>query len=306
MSSHHHHHHTTTGNIGAAFLLYLGFAIFELIGGLLTNSVAVLSDALHDLGDSLSLGAAWILNRYADRSADGRFSYGYRRFSLLGALLNSIILVGGSLFILSEALQRLQNPESFSEGGLILIAIVGIAINGIAALRLREGGTLNARVLSWHLIEDVLGWAAVLLMGVISLFVDMPILDPLLSIGITLFVLFNAIRNVWATVRLFLQAVPADIDLAQIEKNLCAVEGVRSIHNLRVWSLDGEHHVLSAHLVVDPSADAPTLQRIKAESRAALSDLHLDDSAIQLDFGEGDCADKEHHHHESPEPAHAH
>jgi cobalt-zinc-cadmium efflux system protein len=300
----HPHSHSTTGNIGAAFLLNLGFAIFELVGGLLTNSVAVLSDALHDLGDSLSLGIAWLLNRYADRSADSRFSYGYRRFSLLGALLNSVILVGGSLFVLSEAIQRLQNPEPFSEGGLIVIALIGIAVNTIAALRLREGGTLNARVLSWHLIEDVLGWAAVLVMGVISLFVDAPILDPLLSIGITVFVLFNAVRNVWATARVFMQAVPPEINLTDVEHKLVTVQGVQSVHNLRIWSLDGEHNVLSAHLVVSPQADGATLQRIKADSRAALADLHLDDSAIQLDFGDADCAAESENHEERE--AHAH
>lgn len=305
MSSHS-HQHSTTGNIGIAFLLNFGFAIFELVGGLLTNSVAVLSDALHDLGDSLSLGASWLLNRYAERSADKRFSYGYRRFSLLGALLNSIILVGGSLFVLSEAVQRLQNPEPFSEGGLIFIAIIGIAVNSFAALRLREGNSLNSQVLSWHLIEDVLGWVAVLVMGIISLFIDLPILDPLLSIGITVFVLINAVRNVWSTVRVFMQAVPADVNLPQIESNLRAVEGVQSVHNVRVWSLDGEHHVLSAHLVVDPNTDAPALQRIKAASRAALADLHLDDSAIQLDFGDADCDSESTTHAESEDHTHEH
>jgi cobalt-zinc-cadmium efflux system protein len=283
------HSHSTTGNIGVAFLLNLGFAIFELIGGLLTNSVAVLSDALHDLGDSLSLGIAWLLNRYADRSAD-------TRFSLLGALLNSAILVGGSLFVLSEAIQRLQNPQPFSEGGLILIALIGIAVNTLAALRLREGGTLNARVLSWHLIEDVLGWAAVLVMGVVTLFVDAPILDPLLSIGITVFVLINAVRNVWATERVFMQSVPPGVNLTDVEHKLVAVQGVQSVHNLRIWSLDGEHNVLSAHLVVHPQTDAATLQRIKADSRAAIADLHLDDSAIQLDFGDADCSDDSYLH----------
>lgn len=296
---HHHHHHSPSANIGIAFALNIGFAFFELIGGALTNSVAVLSDALHDLGDSLSLGMAWLLNRYARRSPDARYTYGYQRFSLLGALLNALILVSGSLFVLSEAVQRLQNPEPFHQSGLLLIAIIGIVVNGAAVLRLRKGGSLSERVISWHLIEDVLGWAAVLVMGIVALFVDAPILDPLLSIAITTFVLINAVRSVWRTARVFMQAVPQDVDVAALEQKLSAVDGVHSVHRLRVWSLDGEHHVLSAHLVVDPAAEAGTLQRIKHESQAIFNGLHLEDVALQLDFGDADCISQPHHALES-------
>lgn len=287
------HQHSSGKNIGLAFLLNLGFASFELVGGLLTNSIAILSDALHDFGDSLSLGFAWLLNRYSKRPADVRFTYGYRRFSLLGALLSSVVLVVGSLLVFSEAVQRLQNPEPFNTSGVLFIAVIGIAVNGFAAMRLRQDNTLNERVISWHLLEDVLGWIVVMVMGIISLFVDLPILDPLLSIGITLFVLFNVARNIWATLRVFLQATPKDVDMGVVETKLRAINGIQAVHHLRIWSLDGESNVLTAHLVVKPDTQMADLSRIKEESRNALSDLNLEDTTFQFDATNADSGDGE-------------
>jgi cobalt-zinc-cadmium efflux system protein len=287
--AHAHHHHETSGNIALAFWLNLGFTLFEIVGGLLTNSIAIVSDALHDAGDSLSLGMAWLLERYANKGSDWRYSYGYRRFSLLGAFINSAVLIVGSLFVLNEAVQRLKTPEPFDKGGLILIAVIGVVVNGFAALRLREGGSLNARALSWHMIEDVLGWAALLVMGIVSLFIDLPILDPLFSLGISAWIIYNAARNLWATAKVFLQAAPAGIDLSAIEGKLAAIAGVQSVHSLRLWSLDGEHHVLTAHLVADETATVQDFQRIKQGWQSAIGDLHLEDSALQIDLGDEDC-----------------
>lgn len=289
------HKHDPSGgqNIGVAFALNLGFALLEFAGGVLTNSVAILSDALHDFGDSLSLGLAWLLMRFSRRRADARFSFGYRRFSLLGALITSVVLVFGSMVVLTEAIKRLQSPEPFDARGLIIFAVIGIAINGFAAIRLRRDDTLNERVISWHLIEDVLGWVAVLVMGILALFVDIPILDPLLSIGITLFVLFNVVRNVWSTLRVFLQAVPSEIDLKDIEAKLRAVADVQSVHSLRVWSLDGEYNVLSAHLVVKMGSDfnAESMRRITTQSAQVLADVHVDEFTFQLDTAASDAAE---------------
>lgn len=158
MGLNHQHDKKNTGNIRIAFFLNLCFTILEIIGGLWTNSIAILSDALHDLGDSFSLGLAWFLNKYSHRKADEKFSYGYRRFSLLAALINTIVLIIGSVFILSEAIPRLYNPQHSNAQGMVLFAIVGILINGIAVLKLKGGNSINIRVVMWHLLEDVLGW----------------------------------------------------------------------------------------------------------------------------------------------------
>jgi cobalt-zinc-cadmium efflux system protein len=268
----------------------LGFTLLEIVGGLWTNSLAILSDAVHDLGDSISLGLAWFLERYAGREGDWRYSYGYRRFSLLGALVNAIILVGGSLLVVWRAIPRLLNPEPTNAGGMVLFAILGVLVNGLAVLRLRGNKSLNARVVAWHLLEDVLGWLAVLVVAVVLLFTDLYILDPLLSLLIALYVLYNAVKNLWETLALFLQGTPRGLALDKIESELAGVDGVNSTHHTHLWSLDGEHHVLSTHLVVDENATKADLQRIKGDARQALRPFELSHITIEIENGEGDCA----------------
>lgn len=193
--AHSHSHTNSTSNIKSAFFLNLFFTIIEIIGGFLTNSIAILADAIHDFGDSLSLGLSWGLDKYSQKKRTPRFSYGYKRFSLLAALINSIVLIIGSIFILSRVIPRLIAPEPSNATGMILLAILGIIINGIAVLRLKRGSSLNEKVVSWHLFEDVLGWIAVLIVGTINIFVSIPILDPLLAIIFTLLILYNILKN---------------------------------------------------------------------------------------------------------------
>jgi cobalt-zinc-cadmium efflux system protein len=245
------HSHDASGNIKAAFFLNLAFTLLEIIGGIWTNSLAILSDSIHDLGDSLSLGLAWYLDRFSKKGMDQKFSYGYRRFSLLGALINAIILIIGSLFILVKAIPRLIDPEPSNAQGMILFSIVGILANGLAFIRLKDAKTLNAKVIAWHLIEDVLGWVAVLVVSIALLFSDIQILDPILSILITLYVSYNVIANLKKTLAFFMQAVPESINISDIDRRLQIIEKVRSTHYTHIWSLDGEHNVLTTHVVVD-------------------------------------------------------
>lgn len=275
--------HGAGGSIRLAFLLNLAFTIAEFLGGWWTNSVAITADALHDLGDSVSLGLAWVLERVAGREASARFSYGYRRFSLLGALLNTVVLLVGSLLVLSEAVPRMLRPEHTDAEGMLAFALVGVAVNGAAVFKLRGTDSLNARVVAWHLLEDVLGWVAVLIVSVVLLFKDIPILDPLLSVLITLYVLYNVAGNLKTTLSLFLQAVPEGVDARRVEADLRAIEGVRSVHHLHIWSLDGEDHVLSAHLVVEPEVDRQHNRRIRAQARAVAGALATAHATIELE-----------------------
>lgn len=293
MGHHHHHHvheHTTSRELLIAFALNASFTVFELVGGLLINSVAVLSDALHDLGDSIALGLAWFLSRYSEKSSDELYSYGYRRFSLLGALVNTIILIVGGILVLREAIPRVFAPEPFNVPGLIIFAVIGVAVNGLAAYRLRGQASTNAQVVSWHLLEDVLGWAVVLVVGIVSLFVDLPVLDPLLSILITSYVLYNVVGKLRDTLKLFLQAVPDHIDPRDIERRLRRVGGVQDVHHMHIWSLDGEHHVFSAHLVVDAALSKDDAMCVKQDCRAAIRDLDLSHVTIEIEYGGQDCS----------------
>jgi len=293
----HNHNHipnngsTTSQRIGWAFFLNLGFTIIEFIGGIMTNSTAIMADAVHDLGDSISIGMAWVLNRLSDKKSDGNYSYGYRRFSLLGALINAVVLIIGSAWVLSTAIPRLKDPEMPVSEGMFALAIFGIAVNGFAAYKLSQGKTMNERVLNWHLLEDVLGWVAVLVVSVILMFAEWPILDPILSIAFTLFILFNVIKNLITTLRLFLQAVPDDKVQQEVQQHLLDLDCVKDVHHLHFWSLDGEHHVLTAHLVLDHILEISQLNKIKADIAQVLSKYELEHTTIEFEFPDEQCRD---------------
>lgn len=290
---HDHSRDHSSSRIRWAFFLNLVFTIIEFVGGWLTNSTAIMADAVHDLGDSLSIGLAWYLNTISQKEADTNFTYGYRRFSLLGAIINGAVLVVGSLWVLNMAVPRLAQPEMPDANGMIALALLGVSVNGFAAYKLSAGKSLNERVLNWHLLEDVLGWCAVLIVGVVLRFVEWPILDPILSIGFTLFILFNVVKNLSGASRLFLQGAP-DGDLsAQIMHQLQAIDTVDEVHHLHLWSLDGERHVLTAHIVVNQSMTAIQQQTLKNTIAELLNEFQLEHTTIELEYPEELCRDSE-------------
>ncbi len=239
----------------------------------------------------VSIGLGWILGKLSDKGADKHFSYGYRRLSLLGALANSAVLIAGSVWVLFEAIPRLASPEMPHAQGMFGLAILGVAVNGYAAYKLSDGKTLNERVLNWHLMEDVLGWVAVLIVSVVLMFVDWPILDPLLSIAFTLFILINVLRTLKETIKLFMQATPDQVLREEIHQQLLSVEQVAEIHHLHLWSLDGEHHVLTAHLVLNRCLDNDVQQQVKTEIAAGLKSYQLAHTTIEFEQPEEPCRD---------------
>lgn len=292
----HSHSHGKDDRIGWTFFLNVSFTIIEFIGGWLTNSTAIMADAVHDLGDSLSIGFAWILSRFSDKEASDRFSYGYRRLTLFGALINSIVLVIGSVWVLFEAIPRLSNPEMPMAEGMLGLALLGVAVNGYAVFKLKAGKTLNEKVLTWHLLEDVLGWVAILIVSIVLLFVDLPILDPLLSIGFTLFILFNVLKNLKTTLALFLQATPDEEVQNNIEKAIKAIPEINGIHHMHFWSLDGESHVLTAHLELAHNFEVDKLIRLKQQVAKELSSYNLSHTTIEFEFPQETCRDEHEKH----------
>ncbi|WP_234985405.1 cation diffusion facilitator family transporter [Porphyromonas crevioricanis] len=290
---HHGHHHHGEGNLLLAFVLNLLFAIIELIGGLWTNSVAILSDALHDFGDSISLGVAWRLQRLSEKKRTAYFTYGYKRFSLLGALLISVILLVGSFFVLHAAIERIITPtDHVNETGMLILAILGLVINGIAAIRLSKGESLNERAVMLHMLEDVLGWAAVLVVSIVMHFVYLPILDPLLSIAITIWILYNVYRNLRSTLRVLLQGSPEEVDMKALESELTGIDGVSSVHDLHAWTLDGERHVLTVHLVCSSQVSTSHVEReskLKESVRACCKHYGIDHATIEIDYPGHSC-----------------
>ncbi len=237
--------------VGFAAFLNIAFTVLEIVGGLWTNSLAILSDALHDFGDSVALIASWLFEREAKRSPDTSRTFGYQRLSLFSALFSASILVAGSLVIILQAIPRLMNPELVNATGMVGIAVIGITFNGLGFFLLKKGESLNEKVLSWHLLEDVLGWVGILVGGVIIYIWKFYLLDPILTIGLTAFILYNVTKNLKEAVNILLQGVPKHINLEAVKKDVTAIKGVLDIHDIHIWSLEGETDILTAHIVLD-------------------------------------------------------
>ncbi|WP_018968861.1 cation diffusion facilitator family transporter [Rubritalea marina] len=280
----HNHHHGSSDNLKIAFFLNLGFTIIEIIGGMFTNSIAILTDALHDAGDTASLGLAWYFEKLSSRKRNEQHTYGYKRFRLLGGLITGVVLVIGLSFILWKAIERLMTPEPVNAPGMMALAVLGIIINGAAVLRVKKGTSLTEKVVSWHLIEDTLGWAAVLIGAGIMVLWDLPIIDPILSIGISLFVLWNVCRNLKQVILVFLQTTPESFDLADFEKQVVTIPGVLSTHHTHSWSLDGESHVLSTHLVMESNTDRPAILTTKDRVVDLLKEHHFEHITIEVEL----------------------
>ncbi len=285
-----HNHNSSTSNIRLAFFLNLGFAILEMVGGILVNSVAILSDALHDLGDSLSLGVAWILERKSKKPGNKKFTFGYQRYSLLGALINGIILIAGSLIIIIEAIERFLSPQESNALGMLFFAFVGVAVNGYAAFRLKEGKTLNEKVAFWHMLEDVLGWVAVLLASLIMMVTDSKYIDPALSILITLFILWQVIKRLKETALIFLQGAPSKVSITQVEEKLISIDGVSSLHHTHLWSLDGEQNVFTTHIKLSKKIEnVQQLAIVRNQIASVLEPFNFSHHTIELEMNNEVC-----------------
>lgn len=293
MHDHTHDSNLSSKRIGWAFALNVGFTIIEFVGGILTNSTAIMADAVHDLGDSLSIGSAWLLSWLAKKKPDETFTYGYKRLSLFGALINGIVLIGGSVWVLFQAIPRLFDPVMPAVNGMFALAILGVVVNGFAAYKLSEGRTLNERVLNWHLLEDVLGWIAVLIVSITLMFVEIAILDSALAIGFTLYILFNVVKNTITTVKMFFQAVPEKGLIEQVRNQLKQLDSVVSIHHEHAWSLDGDSTVYTAHLLMNSPMDSAAQLQAKAQIAKILDQFNFLHTTIELEFPEENCRDTE-------------
>ena len=290
--THHHkdnHSHNSAKNIKLAFFLNLTFTIVELVGGLLTNSIAIISDAIHDFGDSLSLALAWYFQKLSKKGSNKFYTYGYKRFSLLGAIINSIVLVVGSIFILSEAIPRIFKPQETNAQGMFILAIIGIAVNGAAALRTRKGNSINEKVVTLHLLEDVLGWVAVLIGSVLIYFTHLTIFDPILSIAISLFVLYNVFRNIKPVLPILLQGTPRELEQKEIVEELKQIKDIENIHDLHIWSLDEEYHVLTVHVTLEKPLNMEQLATLKKQIRTTLKKAKIQHATIEFETKEEPC-----------------
>lgn len=292
---HHAYSQAVLDRIRWAFWLNLVFAVIELLGGIWTNSVAILSDAIHDFGDAFAIGTALYLEKKSQSKSDQNFSYGYRRFSTASALITGLVLIFGAVWILLESIPRLIHPEATRVDGMIGFAIFGVLINGFGMIRMSVGKSLNERVITWHLLEDLLGWIVVLGGAVVMKFFDLPIVDPILGILLSAWVLWNVGKTLKEAMKIFLQATPLGVEIAKIEEFLKTFKSVESCHHTHIWSMDGDTHILTTHLVVSPLLKVEEHQGLKNQIKTQLHEkFKIAEATIEIELSGEGCLDPAH------------
>ena len=290
----------TEKNILIAFILNFAFSIFEFFGGLITNSVAILSDSVHDMGDALSIGISFFLEKKSKKHADNKYTYGYVRYSVLGGLITTIILIVGSILVIYNAIGRIINPIEINYEGMIIFAIVGVVLNFIAAYFTKDGESINQKSVNLHMLEDVLGWIIVLVGAIIMKFTDIRLLDSIMSIGVAIFILINALKNLKEVLDLFLEKTPNGINIEELKKHLLEIENVDDIHHIHVWSIDGYNNYATMHIVTK----AENIKELKVKIRQELSEHNICHAILETEdeaCDEIECNPEthniEHHHH---------
>ena len=290
----------TEKNILLAFILNISFSIFEFFGGLFTNSVAILSDSIHDLGDAFSIGVSYFMEKKSKKKANNKYTYGYIRYSVLGSVITTTILLVGSVLVIIGAIQRLFKPVEVNYQGMIIFAIIGVILNSLAAFVTREGDSLNQKSVNLHMLEDVLGWIVVLIGAIVMNFTDIKMLDSIMSIGVALFILVNALKNLKTVVDIFLVKTPSDIDIDELKEHLLEIKDVDDIHHIHVWSIDGYNNYATMHIVTK----AKDTKKVKEEIREELEEHNICHAILETE--DEVCDDKEchvhlknteHHHH---------
>ena len=295
----------TEKNILVAFMLNLIFSLFEFVGGIFTGSVAILSDAVHDFGDAISIGISFLLEIKSKKQPDETYTYGYVRYSLLGGIITTLILLFGSAAVIYNAIIRIINPTEINYDGMIVFAIVGVCVNFFAVLFTRNGTSLNQKAVNLHMLEDVLGWAVVMVGAFVMKFTDFTILDPLMSIGVALFIFINAAINLKTATDIFLVKIPYGINVSEIKAHLCEIDGVLDVHHVHIWSMDGQSTYATMHVVAVGDS-----HKIKSDVRKELSEHGIVHVTLELEYSGEECHDKHchteaknscghccHHHH---------
>ncbi|WP_423189990.1 cation transporter [Alkalibacterium sp. f15] len=283
------HHHgiesimnqETSKKMMFVFSLNLFFSAIEFVFGFLFNSIAIMTDAIHDLGDALSIGLASYFEKISTKEADDQYSFGHQRFSLLGALVTSVILLGGSMVVLFNAVPRLLNPEPVNHEGMFWLSIAAIVANGFSAWLMSRGESNNESLINLHMMEDVLGWVGVLLVSVVLNFTDWYFLDPLLSIAIAGFIVYRTWPLFRETIEIFLDATPKNLSRKNIKEMIISIEGVTNVSHLHVWSIDGKEHAMTV-TISTAVEDIDGIESIKKKTRKALSNYAIHHSTIEI------------------------
>lgn len=279
----------TERNIFIAFILNLGFSVFEFIGGIFTGSVAIVSDSIHDFGDALSIGLSYFLERKSKKQPDDVYTYGYARYSILGSLITSLILLFGSIFVVFNAIHHIISPSPINYDNMIVFTIIGVSVNLIAALVTRGGDSLNQKAVNLHMLEDVLGWIVVLIGAIIMKFTNFTIIDAIMSIGIAIFIGINAFKNLSEIMNLFLEKIPHGINIENVRNSIRSIKGVADTHHIHIWSIDGILNCATLHVTVN---DINSFAELKQDIRGKLLEYGIVHVTIEIEQVEENCENR--------------
>ena len=297
----------TEKNILIAFLLNLFFSIFEFVGGVITGSVAIVSDAVHDIGDAASIGISYFLEKKSKRQPDEKYTYGYRRYSVIGGVITTLIILFGSITVICNAVSKIMSPTDIDYNGMILLSVIGASVNLCAAYFTREGESINQKAVNLHMLEDVLGWIVVLVGAIVMRFTNILIIDPLMSIGVALFIFINALKNLNEALELFFEKVPRGMSVSDIKEHVLEIEGVVDVHHIHIWSMDGHGGYATMHIVTSGEGSIikeKVRQELKEhgifhatlELEAVGECCHIENCRVVFD-GKDECHHHHHHHH---------
>ena len=273
----------STKNIFIAFILNLFFSIFELFGGLFTNSVSIISDSIHDFGDAISIFISLLLEKKSRKKSDENYTFGYLRYSTLGALFTSTILFLGSVLVIYNGVKRIINPVEVNYDGMLLLSVVGIIVNLIATRITSHSDNLNEKIVSLHMLEDVLGWVCVLIGSIIIKFTNLYIIDPILSLGVALFILINVIKKYRNIFDILLEKKPSKININEIKKHLLEIEEIQDVHHIHVWTIDGITNYITLHVFVDKDILFKDLEDLKKKINIELKEHDINHSTIEFE-----------------------
>ena len=289
-------------NILMAFLLNLFFSILEFFGGIFTNSISIISDSIHDFGDSLSIAISYILEKKSKKKPDNIYTFGYMRYSILGAIITNTILIVGSIFIIINGIKRIINPVIINYNGMLLLSIFGIVVNILAFYFTKDGHNHNEKSVNLHMLEDVFSWLIVLVGSLVIKYTNFYIIDSILSICLAIYIMIHAFNSYKEILDIFLEKIPNNITIDELKKIILKINNVKDVHHIHIWTIDGINNYATMHIVTD----SKEYNSLKKEIKEKLKEKNISHITLEIEDEIDKCNETECHVEENHEHSHHH
>lgn len=278
----------TPENIKIAFLLNLAFSIVEAIGGILTNSISIISDSLHNLGDSITIGINYIFEKKSKKLPNKEYSYGYLRYTMLGSLIASFILLVGSVVIIYNVVPRLIKPLSVNYDAMIIFGIFGLLINLYATIKIMRSKDKDKKI-NTHMIEDTVIWLFILTGSICIKVFDLVIIDPILSLLIAVYILYQVYKYMKNIYNIFMEKVPKNVKIDEIKKNIESNENIDNVHHIHIWSIDGVNNYMTAHIHLNKVLSEEEIVKTKNDVKNKLKEDKINHITLEVEYFNEKC-----------------